>query len=91
MLRIAPPLPQLRAHDPCGHWHKGGGDTAHAEERFAANCWEPTIATDGTSVLYVITGRHRPNALPAREARLVGHSAGDRDRRQAADHRGGDG
>lgn len=63
MLRIAPPLPQLRAHDPCGHWHKGGGDTSRSEERFAANCWEPTIATDGTFALYVITGRHRPNEL----------------------------
>jgi len=63
MLRIAPPLPQLRAHDPCGHWHKGGGDTSRSHETFAANCWEPTIATDGSWVLYVIAGRHRPNEL----------------------------
>lgn len=54
---------QLLAHDPCGHWHKGGGDTARLEESFAANCWEPTIATDGTHALYVIAGRHRPNEL----------------------------
>lgn len=63
MLSIYPPLPQLRAHDPCGHWHKGGGNTARLEESFAANCWEPTIATDGTRALYVICGRHRPNEI----------------------------
>jgi alpha-tubulin suppressor-like RCC1 family protein len=63
IIRIREPLPQLSAHDPCGHWHKGGGDTAREKESFDANCWEPTIVTDGTTVLYVITGRHRPNQL----------------------------
>lgn len=63
MLRIRPPLRQNAAHNPCGHWHKGGGDSARAADPFAANCWEPTIATDGTRALYVICGRHRPNEI----------------------------
>jgi alpha-tubulin suppressor-like RCC1 family protein len=63
LTQIRRPLPQLQAHNPCGHWHKGGGDTARKAESYAANCWEPTIATDGTKVLYVIAGRHRPNEL----------------------------
>lgn len=63
-LIIRIPIPkQLAAHDSCGHWHKGGGSTAREEHAFAANCWEPTIATDGSRVLYVIAGRHRPNEL----------------------------
>lgn len=58
------PIPkQLAAHDPCGHWHKGGGSTSRVDESYAANCWEPTIATDGITVLYAIAGRHRPNEL----------------------------
>lgn len=61
---ISIPIPrQLSAHDPCGHWHKGGGDISRKLTEFAANCWEPTIATDGSHVLYVIAGRHRPNEL----------------------------
>jgi len=65
MLRIAPPLPQLSSHNPCGHWHKGeaGRDTAQAAQAYAANCWESTVATDGTSVLYITCGKHRPNEL----------------------------
>ena len=62
IIRIPSPK-QLAAHDPCGHWHKGGGSTALEERVFAANCWEPTISTDGIRVLYVIAGRHRPNEL----------------------------
>jgi len=62
---IAPPLPQLRVHDPCGHWHKGeaGRDTAQAMPDYAANCWESCVATDGASILYVTCGKHRPNEL----------------------------
>jgi len=66
MLRIAPPLPQLRAHDPCGHWHKGNpadesGGSAFEPFEYAANCYEPAITTDGTDILLVLCGRHRKN------------------------------
>lgn len=61
-ITVNQPLPQLSAHNPCGHWHKGL-DSAIQGGGYPENCWEPTIATNGTRALYVICGRHRPNEI----------------------------